>query len=87
MVFGYLSAFFLGILFGVLSPIVSFVLNWLLAKFVITPLIGVQICFALNTVFSTNVFTVSFFPLCYATAAFIGTLIFKPNHSPSVKRK
>lgn len=79
--------FVFSLIMGLLSPIISFAVQWLVAKFIIAPLIGAQICFALNTVFSTDVFTLEFFPLCYATAALVGSLLFKPRSHTSSKVK
>lgn len=77
----------LSFVLGVLSPVISFAIHWLVAKFIVVPLIGAQVCFVLNTVFSTDVFTLDFFPLCYATAAFVGSLLFKSSSYTSSKRK
>lgn len=79
--------FVFSLILGLLSPIISFAVQWLVAKFIIAPLIGAQICFALNTVFSTDVFTLEFFPLCYATAALVGSLVFKSKSHTQSNRK
>ena len=59
------------------SDVICFGLNWLIAKFIVTPIIGAQVCFALNIVFNTAVFTKDILPVLYATACFIGRILFK----------
>lgn len=71
---GALTADIILVLFG---DVICFGLNWLIAKFIVTPIIGTQVCFALNTVFNTAVFTKDILPVLYATACFIGRILFK----------
>ena len=77
----------LGFVAAVFTPVISFALHWLVAKFIVAPLIGAQVCYALNTVLSTSVFTVELFPLCYATAALVGSLLFEPSQRVSYTKK
>lgn len=72
--FGALTSAIILALFG---DVICFGLNWLIAKFIVTPIIGVQVCFALNTVFNTTVFTKDILPVLYATACFVGRILFK----------
>ena len=75
-----ISAFISVVIAVVLSlfvNVISFGINWFLAKFIITPIIGAQVCFALNTVFNTTVFTKDILPVLYATACFVGCILFK----------
>lgn len=65
------------ILLSLFSDIVAFGINYILAKFIIAPLIGAQVCFALNTVFNTVVFNKDILPVLYATASFVGRILFK----------
>ena len=65
------------ILLALFSDIVDFGINYILAKFIIAPLIGAQVCFALNTVFNTVVFNKDILPVLYATASFVGRILFK----------
>ncbi len=71
---GALTADIFLVLFG---DVICFGLNWLIAKFIVTPIIGAQVCFALNTVFNTAVFTKDILPVLYATACFVGRILFK----------
>lgn len=72
-----LSALTSSILLALFGDVICFGLNWLIAKFIVTPIIGAQVCFALNTVFNTTVFTKDSMPVLYATACFIGRILFK----------
>ena len=72
-----LSALTSSILLTLFGDVICFGLNWLIAKFIVTPIIGTQVCFALNTVFNTTVFTKDIMPVLYATACFIGRILFK----------
>ena len=72
-----LSALISNILLALFSDVICFGFNWVIAKFIVTPIIGVQVCFALNTVFNTTVFTKDIMPVLYATACFIGRILFK----------
>ena len=72
-----LSALISNILLALFSDVICFGLNWVIAKFIVTPIIGVQVCFALNTVFNTTVFTKDIMPVLYATACFVGRILFK----------
>lgn len=65
------------ILLALFSDIVDFGVNYILAKFIIAPLIGAQVCFALNTVFNTVVFNKDILPVLYATASFVSRILFK----------
>lgn len=65
------------ILLSLFSDIVDFGINYIIAKFIIAPLIGAQVCFALNTVFNTVVFNKDILPVLYATASFVGRILFK----------
>ena len=77
----------IGFVAGLLSPVISFAVHWLVAKFIVVPLIGAQICFALNTVFSTDIFTLDFLTLFYETAALVGSLVFKSGPRTQSGRK
>ena len=72
-----LSVFISNIILALFGDVICFGLNWLIAKFIVTPIIGVQVCFALNTVFNTTVFTEDIMPVLYATACFIVRILFK----------
>lgn len=65
------------IILALFGDVICFGLNWLIAKFIVTPIIGTQVCFALNTVFNTAVFTKDILPVLYATACFVGRILFK----------
>ena len=65
------------IILALFGNVICFGLNWLIAKFIVTPIIGAQVCFALNTVFNTTVFTKDILPVLYATACFVGRILFK----------
>ena len=65
------------VILSLFYDIICFGVNWVLAKFIITPIIGAQVCFALNTVFNTAVFTKDILPVLYATACFVGSTLFK----------
>lgn len=67
----------IAIVLSLFVDVISFGINWFLAKFIITPIIGAQVCFALNTVFNTAVFTKDILPVLYATACFVGRILFK----------
>lgn len=72
-----LSALTSSILLALFGDVICFGLNWFIAKFIVTPIIGAQVCFALNTVFNTTMFTKDIMPVLYATACFIGRILFK----------
>lgn len=72
-----ISALTSSILLALFGDVICFGLNWVIAKFIVTPIIGAQICFALNTVFNTTVFTKDILPVLYATACFVGRILFK----------
>ena len=72
-----LSVFISNILLALFGDVICFGLNWVIAKFIVTPIIGIQVCFALNTVFNTTVFTKDIMPVLYASACFIGRILFK----------
>lgn len=59
--------------------IVCFGVNFMTAKFIITPIIGTQVCLALNTALNTTVFTKDILPVLYATAWLIGSIMFKSH--------
>lgn len=76
----FISTFISAVIAVVLSlfvDVIKFGINWFLAEFIITPIIGAQVCFALNTVFNTTVFTKDILPVLYATACFVGCILFK----------
>ena len=72
-----LSALTSSILLALFGDVICFGFNWFIAKFIVTPIIGAQVCFALNTVFNTTMFTKDIMPVLYATACFIGRILFK----------
>ena len=72
-----LSALVSAIILALFGDVICFGLNWLIAKFIVTPIIGAQVCFALNTVFNTAVFTKDILPVLCATACFVGRILFK----------
>ncbi len=72
-----LSALVSAIILALFGDVICFGLNWLIAKFIVTPIIGAQVCFALNTVFNTAVFTKDILPVLYVTACFVGRILFK----------
>ncbi len=59
--------------------ITCFGVNFVAAKFIISPIIGTQVCLALNTAFNTTVFTKDILPVLYATACLIGSILFKSH--------
>lgn len=61
--------------------IVCFGANFVVAKFIIAPIIGSQVCLALNTAFHTSVFTKDILPVLYATAWLVGNILFKSHLS------
>lgn len=73
--------------FGLFWEVVAFAINFLQAKYILFPLIGTNICYALNLVLNTNIFTEATFPVIFATASFVGSVLFKNtvSYKPSTK--
>lgn len=64
-------------IFGLFWDVIGFAVNFLIAKYILFHLIGTNVCYALNLVLSTNIFTEATFPVIFATASLVGSVLFK----------
>lgn len=75
--FGYIFSLMALFIFGLFWDVIGFAANFLIAKYILFPLIGTNVCYALNLVLSTNIFTEATFPVIFATASLVGSVLFK----------
>lgn len=67
------------LVFIIFGYVIAFWINTLFARYVLCPLIGSDICYALNLVLNTDIFTLSNLPVIFATASFVGGVLFKSS--------
>lgn len=79
--FGFVFSLMALFIFGLFLDVIGFAINFFTAKCIIFPLIGANVCYALNLALNTNIFTEATFPVIFATASLVGNILFKNTFS------